>query len=680
MSRWDDVGLWWEDAARVARGQRERPTPAIPVSDWLPPKDFPNLSAAKIIGLDTETKDPNLTTKGPGWARKDGHIVGVSLSVAEGQSWYWPLRHEMQADMNVEIEPVFRFLRDVMAVDRPVAGANLLYDMGWLMDENIPIAGKLYDILYAEALMDDTAKNYSLDRLAHKYLGEGKESEDLYKWCDLAFGGGAKPLQRKNIWRAPVTLVGPYAEGDAHQPLQILTKQWTDLVDLGLIDVFDMECRLIPVLYGIQMRGVTVDLEKADLAGLEMERKEKEAQSALNEYAGFEVGVNINEDLEALCDQRGIKYPVTEAGNSSFVQKWLENHRSVGMRLVTEVRKLQKARVTFIENGILDKEVDGVIHASYHPLRSEDGGAVSGRYSSSKPNEQQIPSRNPYLAPLIRGLYVPEKHYSHWAKLDLSQIEYRLFAHDSEDPQLVEAYQDPEADFHAVVGEYLGGKLIRTVTKGFNFGKLYGMGAATLCQGIRDNLPLEEILRLVEQYDLKVGHGMDPGDVLGNYFIAIYEESFPAASKTLQRYSTMAQDSGEVRTILGRRSTFNLYEPAQWGHSKPLPYDVAVEKWGYGIRRAQTHKALNRRLQGGAADLMKKGMLDAYEAGLFAPDKMGFPHVIVHDEWGFSYHEDIHHHFVEFKSCIENTIKLKVPVILGLEIGPDWGHVKEIDL
>lgn len=678
MSRWDDEGFWWEDEARSLRGERLRPTPAIPPSNWAPPVDFPNLSAAKIIGVDTETYDPNLMTHGPGWARKDGHLVGVSLSVSPTDSWYFPLRHEQQPELNMDIQAVTSFLHDVLWVDRPVVGANLQYDAGWLLTEDIEIKGIMYDVQYAEALLDDVARSYSLEAISRKYLGTGKVSDELYKWCDLAFGGGATPKQRKNIYRSPVTLVGPYAEADAYQPLMILNKQWPDLHELGLLSLFKMECKLIPVLLGMQLRGVTVDLEKAEKARVQLKDAETTAQEELNSYAGFEVGVNTPDDLQDLCDQKGIVYPRTAKGNPSFVQMWLENHSSPELQLVTEVRKIQKSRVTFIENGIIEKHVDGIIHASYHPLRGEKGGAVSGRYSSSNPNQQQVTSRHPVFAPLIRGLYIPEAGgYTDWCKFDLSQIEYRMFANDSNDEELIQAYQDLSTDFHALVGTYLGGKVVRKIIKNFNFGKLYGMGKDKLVQGVRDNLAAAEI----EELFLNAGlTGKDKAESLGLHFIKLYEDQFPAASATLKRFAELAQNTGEIRTILNRRSTFDLWEPSWYGDHMALPYTEAVEVWGTNVIRANTHKGLNRRLQGSAADLMKMGMLDAYEAGLFADDRMGFPHVIVHDEWGFSYHKDLTADFIEFKYHIENAIELKVPVLLDTELGPNWGSVKPVDL
>ncbi len=678
MTRWDEEGLWWEDEKRLPSSKtRVRPIPAIPPSDWAPPKDFPNLSSAKILGIDTETYDPRLRTHGPGWARNDGHLVGISLSVEDDKAWYFPLRHEIQSEMNMEIEPVLRFFRDVLEKEIPVVGANVQYDAGWLSTEDIHIAGTMYDVQYAEALLNETAKSYSLDAIALKYLGEGKISEDLYRWCSIAYGGSISALQRANIYRAPPTLVGPYAEGDALQPLAILKKQWGDLCHLGMLDLFRLECDLIPILIGMQKRGVTIDLEKTDKARIKLQDMEVAAQDDLNSYAGFDVSVHSPEDLQELCEREKITYPKTSKGNPSFVQKWLENHSNKAMQLVTEVRKQNKARITFIENGIMDKHVNSVIHSSFHPLRGERGGAVSGRFSSSNPNLQFVPSRHIVYAPLIRGLYIPEKFYASWCKFDLSQIEYRFFACDSEDENLIAAYQDRTTDFHEIVGGYLGGKLIRKVTKNFNFGKLYGMGKDTTIRGVKDNLSATEIEELFLKNNLE---GNDMGRALGLYFYEVYEEEFPAASKTLKRFSELAQKTGEVRTILNRRSTFNLWEPDKYGNHKALSYDEAVEEWGYAIVRSKTHKALNRRLQGSAADLMKKGMVDAYKKGLFASDKMGFPHLIVHDEWGFSHHPDLNEYFREFKVTIENTLKLKVPVILDAELGPNWGDVKAASL
>lgn len=672
MSRFDERGLFWEDEEKITGDNKHKNSilPTIPDTGWLPPENFPNLSSAKIIGLDCETYDPNLTTHGPGWARNDGHIIGVSLAV-DGDSWYFPIRHELQPELNMNYEEVHRFLKDVLEDTRPKVGANLQYDVGWLKQEGIFVKGILYDVQYAEALIDDVARDYSLEAIANKYLGTGKVSEDLYKWLARAYGGKENGKQRKNLYRAPITLAGPYAEADASEPLLILNKQYKRMKELGLWDLFELECRLTPMLIDMRFRGMTVDLEKAELARQELIVQEDFLQESLNKEAGFSINVYSNDDLEHLFDDKRVSYPRTAKGNPSFTQKWLESNKNKIAQSVNDIRKLRKSRVTFIENGIIEKNINGVVHPSFHPLRGEDGGAVSGRFSSSNPNAQQIPSRDKILAPLIRGMYVPEAAYPSWLKLDLSQIEYRFFAHYSGDEKLIAEYQNKDTDYHAVVGRWLLDKMPRPIVKNFNFMSIYGGGKKKTIAMIKENLKKKEITEICASLGIK-----DNANTLGLFFVDLYASRFPAAKRVMDEVSDEAQMTGVVRTILNRRNSFELYEPVGKYGCVPLPWTKAYETYGPNIHRALTYRGLNRKLQGSAADLLKKGMVDAYEQGLF--NNIGMPHVTVHDELDFSFHDDLREDACRIKDCIERAIPLNVPVIMDAEVGPDWGHVKEV--
>lgn len=676
--KYDVKGFFWEDDPTTKR-VIERPLAPIPNTGWRAPKEFPNLFDEKIIGLDVETFDPELKTHGPGWGRNVGHIVGISVST-DKRGWYFPIRHELQPEDNMDIELVYRYLTDLLKLPMPKVGANIIYDKGWLEQEGINVKGTTYDVQYAEALLYDTARSYSLDSVSARWLGSGKLSDVLYEWCSQSFGGAATGEQRKNIYKSPPCLVGPYAEEDACQPVKILKKQYAALKQAGLWDLFEMECALIPVLQGMRIRGLPVDCERALEVEQELEAQQATVQNKLNELAGFDVGVNTNDDLQQLFDKFGIAYPYTSKGNASFAQKFLTTNRSDPAKLINEVRTIGKAKVTFVRNAILDKQIDGLLFPSFHPLRGEDGGAVSGRYSSSLPNAQQIPARHEVLAPLIRSLFVPEPGFNEWIKLDLSQIEYRFFAHYSGDHKLISEYQDPTTDYHDIVSGFLNNVLKRKIIKNFNFMSIYGGGRDKTIAMIDEAMQPDEIEKLVKEFNLNT-EAPNPAKILGNYFVDLYAENFPAAKRVMQECCNLANHTGEIRTILNRRSTFELWEPAQRGvDGFPLPIQQALIKYGKNIQRAGTYKALNRKLQGSAADLLKKGMLDAYQAGLFNSDRLGFPHVTVHDELDFSYHPDLKKDFYELKCIIENSIPLNVPVIMDVEIGTNWGNVKKADL
>ncbi len=689
--RFDMSGLWWQDSEQENKlRNKTRYAPSVPETGWTYPRDFPNLSGVKVLGIDTETKDLNLLTNGPGWARNDGHIVGVSIATEHGGKWYWPLRHEYQTEDNVpDPAPVFAFLKDHLENPRIAkVGANLLYDMGWLHTEGINVQGKLFDVLYAGALINklELKGRNNLDSLGLHYTHEGKGVGELYKWSAAAYGGKPTSPQRANIYRCPPKLVGPYAEGDADLPISIMLKQWQELQELGLSTVFDLECRLIPLLLRMRLRGVCIDEEATNQAIEKINALKYEAQRKLNLAAGFEVGIYTPTDIQRYCDKHGIEYPLTDKGAPSFRKPWLANHSHPAMHLIKDARKYDKAG-TFLKNSILDKHVDGKLYPNFHPLREEtirgdSKGTGYGRFSSSDPNAQQVPSRDKELAPIIRGCFVPHPGYSNWLKMDLSQIEYRFFAHYAVDGwKLRQAYTDPHTDFHAVVSASLENRLPRGPVKNINFGKLYGMEVVTFSKQLREQLSLGQIAELLQNA------GMDPEEKdpylqYAVYASALYDERFPEAKRTLNAYAEHAATFGEVRTILGRIARFDYWAPAGYGNRDKAFHGTmhaAIRHFGIAaIERQHTHKALNHVLQGSAAELLKKGMVDAYEAGTF--DRLGYPSLTVHDELDFPYNEDLRGPARELKWYVENAIPLKVPVIMDAEVGTNWGNVKEYSL
>lgn len=621
---------------------------------------YPDLSNEQIIGFDTETYDPGLLEEGPGWGRGWGNIVGVSLATTKGK-WYFPLRHTVSTEDNYDLDTTRNYLRDMFSNKRCIyIAANAQYDMGWLAEDGIYIRGKVYDVQFAEALIDARARSYSLDNLARKYLNETKTDEALYQWCAEHYPGKADRKQAGNIWRAPPELVRPYAEDDAQLPIRIFMKQAPILEKLGLDELFEMECRLLPLLVAMRRRGMPVDLQKAEQARDDLALGEKLLRGNLQDLAGFRVNVNSRADLQKLFDKFNIEYEYTDKGNPSFTASWLTQQHHPAANLVKDIRRTVKARNDFIEKAIIDKAVNNKIFPSFHPLRSDSGGTVTGRFSSSQPNSQQFPSRDEELAPIVRGIFVPEGDYPLWCKMDFSQIEYRCFAHFSEDEHLIDAYSQEGSDFHAIVGDILGlGPEMRKPVKNINFMMLYGGGQ-----------------KKVEQMLADLDLDLDPKE-----FIKLYHKQFPAAKELMDKVSGNIDKVYEVRTVLNRRTAFDMWVPKMRGISgkekkaiKPLPYQAAYHTYGPELQIADTYKGLNYLLQGSAADIMKKGMLDAWESGIF--NRTGIPHCTVHDELDFSYHPDLHADFMELREIMENAIKLKVPVIMDMETGPSWGEVK----
>lgn len=665
MSRLDAIGLFWEDVpTKGARNTYARPMPSIPETGWRPPTYFPNLSREEVISVDVETYDPELTDFGPGWARGKGHIVGVAIGVPGGGRWYFPVRHEACPEQNLDPVHVFAWLRDVLGDPRQTkVGANIIYDVGWLRQEGVIVKGPLVDVQYAEALLAEGTP-VALDYLGAKYLGEHKRTEILYRWLADWFGGNATEDQRKWIYKAPPSLVGPYAEGDVDLPLRVIVAQYPHLQREGLLPVFEMECGLINLLVDMRFAGVSVDLKRAEQVREELGDQIKQLQRQLDHMCGRAVNVNASASLALAFDHLGLKYPRTKptqkkpTGAPSFTKEFMKTVEHPVSDLVDRIKTYRKMRSTFVESYILDSHVNGKIHGEFHLLKGEAGGTRSGRFSSSNPNLQNIPSRDPVLGPLMRSMFIPDTGHFQWRKYDYSQIEYRLLAHHAvgpgSDALRAEYNRNPDVDYHELtqklVCDFTGQKIDRKPIKNINFGLIYGMGVAKLARS----------LGLSEQE--------------GKNLFAAYHEAAPFAKATMDQCAGEAQVWGAITTILGRRSRFDKWEPVEvdYGNRKPaLDYGAALARYGQ-IKRAMTHKALNRRLQGGAADLMKMAMWRCYRDGIFAAT--GVPRLTVHDELDFSDPGGCEDAFREMQHVLETAVPLLVPVKADFDAGPNWGH------
>lgn len=637
MSRPDDVGMWWADFP-VAKGERQVVNRVVepPKTGWKPPGDFPNLTGAKVLGFDLETYDPHLVERGPGGVRGDGHIVGLSVAT-EDASWYFPMRHEYQPEAGLNLDPAKVLAWAATWASGPAlkVGANVMYDCEWLRAEGITVKGPFYDVQFAEPLLNENARSYALDLLAQQYLGTGKESNLLYQWCADSFSGPANGKQRANIYRSPPSLVGPYAEADAFLPLRIRDKQLPKLEEERLTRLLDIEHRLIPLLLDMRFRGVRVDVAKAEQVLAWLRAEQAKGQALLGNVDAWS-----GTALARAFDKAGVTYPRTEAGNPSFTKQVLEAIEHPLAKAVLTVRSYDKAANPFVESYILGGQHNGRVHCQFHPLRSDEYGTVSGRFSSSNPNLQNIPARDPVLGPMLRGLFIPEPG-CRWHRYDYSQIEYRLLAHDAvgtgaED--LRRRYRDdPKANFHEMtrqlVEEQTGVQLGYKPAKNLNFGLVYGMGRSKTIRTL--GVPFDDGARM---YD--------------SYF-----EANPCVKETYRSAQRLANRRGFIRTLLGRRRRFT-----EW------------EETDYGLARAGVHKALNARLQGGAADIMKKAMVDCYEAGVY--DTLGPPHLTVHDELddsddGSLAAAEAHR---EIKRIMETCVQLKVPLLVEETIGANWGE------
>jgi DNA polymerase I-like protein with 3'-5' exonuclease and polymerase domains len=651
-------GLFWQDSGPAVT----RLMPPIPETGWRTPRDFPNLAAAKALAIDCETYDPELLDHGPGWARGRGHIVGISVGTDDGYRAYFPMRHTVEPEYNLPPDKVLAWAAVELArPTQPKLGANLIYDVGWLRQEGVRVAGELFDVEFAEALLDEAA-TVNLGDLGTRYLGIGKTSAQLYDWCRAWYGGGED--QRANIWRAPPRLVGPYAEGDVDLPFRVLDKQWQRLQAEGLIDLFRMECALIPLLVEMRFAGVSVDLAHAEQVRADLLAASIEEQAKLRSIVGFEINVNAAASIAKAFDKFGYSYERTPKGAPSFDKDFLTGCKNPVADAIDEIRKLDKLRTTFVENYILGAHVNGKVYCSFNPLRADETGTRSGRFSSNDPNLQNIPVRDKVWGKKLRSLFTIDSGHKQWRKFDYSQIEYRFLVHFAVGPGADEARQkyitDPSTDYHAWVQQLVAPvagwdlstaelrKLHRFLTKNLNFGAVYGIGEGHMAELLQK--PRSEAKQILNSY----------------------HEALPFVRATMQACIRQIEQQGYISTILGRRSRFDLWESAQQRGTLPLPYQQALLAYGQ-IKRAYAYRSLNRRLQGSAADLFKRAMLQCWQSGVYS--YTGVPRLIVHDEEDFSDAGGTDEAFAEMKRVMETALVLRVPVMAEEERGANWGQL-----
>jgi DNA polymerase-1 len=411
--------MFFDNLGELKRNSLLRIPPPYINTKWRPPTHFPNLSAAKIIGFDVERRELDWS-HGPGWGKGKAITIGFSLAASDGQNisaWYFPIRHEVQPEHNLDPIRCLSYLRSVLRSNVPKVGANIIYDIGSLTDDNIEVHGELHDVQFAEALLHSD-ELVNLDHLGEKYLGRGKETNQLYEWIKRAYPDRQKNSDpRANIWRAPPCLAGPYGESDALMPILILEKQWPLLERNGLIDLYRMECGLIPLLVKMRLEGVTVNVQAAYNLYNELEIDIRNLYAKLYHDAPVKIeSVNSGRDLAKIFDYIGLHYPTTDAGNPSFRKDFLTNLDHPIADTINEIRGYEKARGTFIRNYILESNVNGKIYCQFHPLQNDDGGTKTGRFSSSDPNLQNIPARTE-LGIRIRKCFTGDEGQQ-WEKID----------------------------------------------------------------------------------------------------------------------------------------------------------------------------------------------------------------------------------------------------------------------
>lgn len=614
------------------------------------------LAGQGMIGIDLETCDPDLKTKGPG-PHRGGYICGVAIGTEKGFRAYLPVAHEVGP--NLDRRKVFSWVGKQMKLKVPKVGARLIYDLEFMIAEGIPFVGPFYDLQVAEPLLDENKFVYSLDSIAKQYLGEGKLGDEMDAWLVEKFG---KKNPRSSIWRAPADMVGRYAMGDIDLPLRVFPLQRKELEKQGLWHLFEMESKLTELLAKMHLRGVRVDLKATE----KLEKRYADEQTALVEKVKRDTGVEVNvwaaKSLAAVFDHYGVKYPYTAKTKApSFQAAWLETLEHPLGQDVRRIRWLDKMRGTFLKGCILEGHYEGRVHTQFNQLKGDEGGTVTGRFSSKQPNLQFIPTRTEE-GKLVRMAFLPDAGHS-WFKLDYSQIEYRLIVHDAHCAGLrgaqgvVDRYRnEPDVDFHQIVADMLGweGDEGRKKAKTINFGLAYGEGVD------------------------KLAGQLGVPRVVADVILKDYHRRAPFIKPLAQGFMGMASQKGEVATLMNRKRRFNMWakeiRDPESGQRKQLVFPHRFP----GSRRAFTHKALNARTQGSAADIMKLAMVDAWESGVIAV--LGVPQLTVHDELDGSVPRTKvgREAIAELRNTMESVMRLSVPLLVDAEVGKNWGETSKV--
>lgn len=617
-----------------------------PKSDWQHPTAFPDLSSAKRIGFDCETRDPRLTEHGPGFIRGDAEVVGIAIATDE-RGWYFPINH--LAGGNMDRTSVINFVKAVCSVtDRWLIGANVQYDIEALWSLGIQVKGRVVDVQIAEALIDEeSGQSYRLQNLCIKYLGSGKD-ESLLTEASQAFGVDAK----SGLLKLHSKYVGPYAEYDAWSCIKIIEQQILEIDRQGLQEIFQLETELTPLLWEMRLLGIPVDLAAATSLSKELKRKEELLRMKLRDVMGFHVDEWSGVQLAQLCDKAKVNYPKTDKGNPSFVKAFLEESDNELLSSVAAIRELNRLRGTFVDDWIFSNQINGSIHPQWKQLKRDDGGTRTGRMAASNPNPQQVPTRSE-IGEVIRKLFIAPAPLK-WCKSDYSQQEPRILVHYASLCGLTgaaavrDAYRnDSSMDIYQHLSESCS--MTRRDAKDATLGRMYNMGFKTFAE--RQGCSVDEAKSKIEAFDSKV----------------------PFVKELANSVTNSAQSRGYIKTLRGRKRHFNLWEPAdafklrrdEGVFCEPASRKLAEQTFpGKRLQRAYTHKALNSLIQGSAADMTKSAML------LIWKELKLVPYMQVHDEINYGVTDE--KQAMQIKELCENCVKLEVPIKVDMHLGETW--------
>lgn len=665
---------------RVTKGKMTGQTPfsfMLPDVTWQPP-DMGTLQEwgdARRVGIDVETRDDHLRTLGIG-VRRGGYIVGISITIEDGPSYYLPIRH--RGGDNLPEDAVLRYMREQAKKFRGAyVGANLPYDMDYLWQEGIVSTEASYkDVQVADPLINELQKSYSLKNIAERW---GLPAKDETALEHAAKAYNVHPKQ--GLWMLPARFVGAYAEQDTKLPLQILRRQERALENRELMDVWKLECDVLPVLLKYRRRGVLIDQEKLEYIETWSINEEKKALQLVKEETGHSIDlgdVYRAESFTPALRAIGIEPGQTSTRADKVDAQLLGSSDHPVAAALLRARKVNKLRSTFAAS-IRRYMVDGRIHPTFNQIvresdfgkEDETEGGRFGRLSSKDPNIQQQPSRDEF-AKMWRSIYIAEPGKI-WGCLDYSQQEPRWTTHwavkskiPSANAAAHEYRTNPNADNHDMMAKLTG--LPRKQAKTVYLGICYGMGGGRLCDSL--GLPKRYAWSHKLDGDFRIDYfetfqemrqaQLDAKDYAPRWWQAAGEEgqrildqfdnNAPYVSELAKKAKYKAQKVGMIRTASGRLLNF--------------PEENGQYQW--------VHKALNRLIQGSAADQTKRAMVLIDQ---LMPDT--FIQMQVHDEIDGSF-VDVEEARRVAKIMSEAWPDTEVPFRVDIEMGDNWGEIKEI--
>lgn len=661
----DESGLWWDEPVREStRGQRSTVAPDIGrimvTSEWKGLTTLPDLPLE--FACDLEGSDPGINEdRGSSWARKgEGSICGVAIATAD-REFYVPFGHE-GGDNTHDQETVMRWL-DYHA-KRPggrMIFAHANYDLGWLRRYGITPQARCDDVQIEAGLLDENRLSFGLDSLSRDYLGLSKDEELLKVAAEQA----GFPNHKACMVQMPARYVGPYAAIDARRTYDLhqLFKPMLEAENLQY--VWDLETDLIPTVVTMRERGVRVDLDAAERVGLKIIEEEQRLIAAIKDQSGIEITAWDNKAIGMALMTEGIDMPRTAQGRVSVTKDFLKVAPGRLAGMVRRVRQLNKLKNTFIDGYVIGASHLGRVHAEFSQLRRTDdeggnSGTVSGRFSSDKPNLQNVPA-DVEFGPLVRGLFLPEVG-ERWASVDYASQEPRWLVHfaalaNCRGAKLaVEAFQkNRKVDYHQMTADITG--LSRKNAKAINLGITYGMKGKTFCKN--NGLPtkwmhIQKSGGRTKWIEVDMGtamflkeRGEDCVECAGDEgarMLKEYHRRMPFVNDMIEMSTSIAEKRGYILTYAKRRCRF--------------PINPRTGE------RIDSHAALNRLCQGSSADQTKESIRALAKEGVI-------PLITLHDENGFSVADEnqaLHHAHI-----MESVTPALVPAVCDVALGDNWG-------